>query len=169
VRPGLRSAVARDLLGDAVLKLIITKGVDIASVTSLTRGPTQAMHYAKLWTSPTCVVEGCSRTIVEYDHEWGAEYKDTRHTRLDEIERKCHTHHDLHTLHGWALVPGKGERPMVPPDDPRHPRPRSAPSTHLGRPTAPRGASAVLCRRGLIRRSRTLVDIATHRHGSSPA
>jgi uncharacterized protein DUF222 len=113
--------IARGLLGDAVLKLVITKGVDVASITSLTRGPTQAMHYAKLWTSPTCVVEGCSRTIVEYDHEWGAEYKDTRHTRLDEIERKCHTHHDLHTLHGWALVPGKGERPMVAPDDPRHP------------------------------------------------
>jgi hypothetical protein len=113
--------VARTLLGDAVLKLIITKGVDIASVTSLTRGPTQAMHYAKLWMSPTCIVEGCTRTIVEYDHEWGAEYKDTRHTRLDEIERKCHTHHDLHTRLGWALVAGKGERPMVAPDDPRHP------------------------------------------------
>ena len=70
--------VARKLLGDAVLKLIITKGVDIASVTSLTRGPTQAMHYAKLWTSPTCTVEGCTRTIVEYDHVHGAEYKDTR-------------------------------------------------------------------------------------------
>jgi len=113
--------VARSLLGDAVLKLIITKGVDIASVTSLTRGPTQAMHYAKLWTSPMCIVEGCTRTIVEYDHEWGTEYKDTRHTRLREIEPKCHTHHDLHTLHGWALVAGKGKRQMVAPDDPRHP------------------------------------------------
>ncbi len=38
--------VARCLLGDAVLKLVITKGVDVASVTSLTRGPTQAMPAA---------------------------------------------------------------------------------------------------------------------------
>jgi hypothetical protein len=113
--------VARRLLGDAVLKLIITKGDAVAHVTSLTRGPTQAMQYASLWTSPTCTVEGCSRTIVEYDHRTGAEYKDTRHTRLDEIDRVCHTHHDLHTHHGWALVAGAGKRPMVPPDDARHP------------------------------------------------
>jgi hypothetical protein len=114
-------SVARRLLGDAVLKLIITKGDAVAQVTSLTRGPTQAMRYAMLWTSPTCVVEGCTRTIVEHDHVWGAEYKDTRHTRLDETDRKCHTHHDLHTHHGWALVNGVGKRPMVPPDDSRHP------------------------------------------------
>lgn len=65
--------VARRLLGEAVLKLIITKGDAVAHVTSLTRGPTQAMRYALLWTSPTCTVEGCTRTIVEHDHVWGAE------------------------------------------------------------------------------------------------
>lgn len=113
--------IARRLLGDAVLKLLITKGQAVAHVTSLTRGPTQAMRYALLWTSPTCTVEGCSRTIVEHDHAWGTEYKDTRHTRLEETDRICTTHHDLHTYQGWALVPGAGKRPMVPPDDPRHP------------------------------------------------
>lgn len=114
-------AVARRLLGDAVLKLMITKGEAVAHVTSLTRGPTQAMRYALLWTSPTCTVEGCTRTIVEHDHAWGAEYRSTRHTRLDELERMCTTHHDLHTHQGWALVPGAGKRPMVPPDHPLHP------------------------------------------------
>ncbi len=112
---------ARRLLGDAVLKLIITKGVDVANVTSLTRGPTQAMRYALLWTSPTCSVEGCNRTIVEYDHVHGAEFKDTRHTRLDELEPKCPGHHDLHSLQGWERIRGSGKQPMVPPDDPRHP------------------------------------------------
>lgn len=131
--------VARRLLGDAVLKLVITKGDAVAHVTSLTRGPTQAMRYALLWTSPTCVVEGCSRTIVEHDHRYGAEYKDTRHTRLDETDRVCHTHHSLHTHQGWALVPGTGKRLMVPPDDLRHPAHRSPPS-EPGRP--PPGAAA---------------------------
>jgi hypothetical protein len=121
-------AVARRLLGDAVLKLILTKGEAVAHVTSLTRGPTQAMRYALLWTSPTCTVEGCTRTIVEHDHRHGAEYKHTRHTRLDELERLCHTHHDLHTHHGWALVEGGGKRPMVPPDDPHHPAGRAGPA-----------------------------------------
>jgi hypothetical protein len=114
-------ATARRLLGDAVLKLLITRGVDVASVTSLTRGPTQAMRYALLWSSPTCCVEGCTRTIVEHDHCTGAEYKDTRHTRLDEIDRLCTHHHDLHTRHGWGLVPGSGRRLMVPREHPEHP------------------------------------------------
>ncbi|MDP1805467.1 MAG: DUF222 domain-containing protein, partial [Acidimicrobiales bacterium] len=64
---------ARQLLGDAVLKLIITNGVDVANVTSLTRGPTQAMRYTLLWTSPPCTVEGCTRTVIEHDHRTGAE------------------------------------------------------------------------------------------------
>jgi len=114
-------AIARRVLGDAALKLLITKGIDVGSVTSLTRGPTQAMRYALLWTSPTCCVEGCTRTIVEHDHRTGCEYKDTRHTRLDELDRLCTHHHDLHTRHSWALVPGRGRRRMVPPDHPDHP------------------------------------------------
>lgn len=118
--------VARRLLGDAVLKLIITRGEAVACVTSLTRGPTQAMRYALLWSSPTCVVEGCTRTIVEHDHCSGAEYKITRHTRLAELDRLCHTHHDLHSYHDWAMVQGAGKRPMVPPEDPRHPGQRNA-------------------------------------------
>ena len=121
-------AIARQLLGDAVIKLIITNGVDVAHVTSLTRGPTQAMRYAHLWTSPTCSVEGCSRTIIEYDHIYGAEYKATRHTRLAETAPLCGGHHDLHTSQGWALLAGSGQRPMVPPDDPRHPRHHPLPS-----------------------------------------
>ena len=130
---------ARRLLGDAVLRLIITKGVDVANVTSLTRGPTQAMQYARLWTSPMCTVEGCTRTRVEHDHRWGAEYKDTRHTRLDELDPCCHAHHDLHTRLGWALVPGTGKRPMVPPDDPRHPAhgPPGGAGPPRAAPTAP--------------------------------
>lgn len=121
--------VARRLLGDALLKLVITNGQAVAHVTSLTRGPTQAMRYALLWTSPTCTAEGCTRTIVEHDHRTGAEYKDTKHTRLDELDRVCNGHHDLHTHHDWALIAGTGMRPMVPPDDPRHPRNTGPPGT----------------------------------------
>lgn len=113
--------VAKRLLGDATLKLVITRGVDVLNVTSLGRGPTAAMRYAMAWSSPTCIAEGCSRTIVEYDHRTGAEFATTHHTRLDEIDKLCTPHHDLHTHHGWALVAGTGKRPMVPPGDPRHP------------------------------------------------
>jgi hypothetical protein len=134
--------IAKDLLEDAVLKLVLTNGIDVANVTSLTRGPTQAMRYASLWTSPICTVEGCSKTRLEHDHRWGAEYKDTRHTRLDELDATCHHHHDLHTVHGWALVPGTGKRPLVAPEDPRHPAnapPHDTAGTNTRAPKPDRG------------------------------
>ncbi|MGH8825851.1 MAG: HNH endonuclease signature motif containing protein [Jiangellaceae bacterium] len=131
--------VARGLLGEAVLKLVITRGVDVANVTHLGRGPTAAQRIALAWTSPGCTVQGCWRTRIEYDHR--QPWKHTRHTRLDELDPLCDHHHDLKTRYGWALVPGHGKRAMVPPDDPRHPRhqrqeDRAASHHQLGGPGA---------------------------------
>jgi Domain of unknown function (DUF222) len=112
--------VARDLLGEAIVKLVITRGVDVANVTHLGRGPTTAQKIALMWANPTCTAEGCHRRRIEYDHR--TPWSQTRHTRLDELDPLCEFHHDLKTRLGWALVPGKGKRPFVPPDDPRHPR-----------------------------------------------
>ena len=112
--------VARDLLGEAIVKLVITRGVDVANVTHLGRGPTVAQKIALMWTNPTCLADGCHRRRIEYDHR--TPWSHTRHTRLDELDPLCEFHHDLKTRLGWALVPGKGKRAFVPPDDPRHPR-----------------------------------------------
>ncbi|HMG30753.1 MAG TPA: HNH endonuclease signature motif containing protein, partial [Jiangellaceae bacterium] len=111
-------SVARGLLGHAVLKLVITRGVDVANVTHLGRGPTAAQRIALAWASPGCTVAGCPRTRVEYDHRepWAR----TRRTRLDELDPLCEHHHDLKTHHRWALVAGHGKRAMLPPEDPRH-------------------------------------------------
>jgi hypothetical protein len=124
-------SVARDLLGEAIVKLVITRGVDVANVTHLGRGPTVAQKIALMWANPTCLVEGCHRRRIEYDHR--LDWKDTRHTRLDELDPLCEFHHDLKTRLGWALIPGTGKRPFVPPDDPRHPRHHSV----RARPAAP--------------------------------
>jgi hypothetical protein len=112
--------VARDLLGEAIVKLVITNGVDVANVTHLGRGPTTAQKIAVMWANPTCIAEGCHRRRIEYDHR--KPWSQTRHTRLDELDPLCDHHHDLKTRLGWALVLGKGKRAFVPPDDPRHPR-----------------------------------------------
>ena len=56
-----RSRVARDLLGDAVVKLVITKGVDVANVTHLGRGPTVAQKIALWWQTPQCTELDCTR------------------------------------------------------------------------------------------------------------
>ena len=94
-------SVARRLLGDAVLKLVITKGVDVLNVTHLGRAATVAQRTALLWTSPKCEITGCNRTHrLEIDHR--VEWAKTRHTRLDELQRLCEHHHDLKTRSGRA-------------------------------------------------------------------
>jgi hypothetical protein len=123
--------VAAGLLGQSVLQLVITRGVDVLNVTHLGRGPTAAQKIALAWTSPGCTVEGCWRTRVEHDHR--QPWADTRHTRLDELDPLCEFHHDLKTRHGWALIAGTGKRLMVPPGDPRHPKRQADPET-AGRP-----------------------------------
>jgi Domain of unknown function (DUF222) len=133
-------SVARTLLGEAIIKLVITNGVDVANVTHLGRGPTTAQKIALMWTNPTCIAESCHRRRIEYDHR--TPWAQTRHTRLDELDPLCDYHHDLKTRLGWALVPGKGKRPFVPPDDPRHPRhhsvrERAAAPDRGTRPAAP--------------------------------
>jgi hypothetical protein len=117
-------AVARDMLGDPVLRLVVTNGVDVANVTHLGRGPTAAQRAALMWMSPTCSVEGCNRARIEIDHSepWAR----TRHTRLAELNPLCGFHHGLKTRLDYALVAGSGKRPFVPPDDARHPRYRKA-------------------------------------------
>jgi hypothetical protein len=118
--------VARELLGDAVLKLVITKGVDVANVTHLGRSPTVAQQVALWWLAPECTRLGCTRTQrLENDHR--EDWAKTKHTRLDESDPLCGHDHDLKTHHGWALIDGNGKRPMVPPDDPRHPNYRAPP------------------------------------------
>jgi phage terminase large subunit GpA-like protein len=113
-------------LGDAILELVITKGVDVVNVTNLRRSATTAQRVALWWRSPVCRVQDCGRTQrLEIDHRTG--WAKTRRTQVDDLDPLCEHHHDLKTYDGWALVEGEGTRPMVAPDDPRHPRNRPPP------------------------------------------
>jgi hypothetical protein len=119
-------STARELLGDAILKLVITKGVDVANVTHLGRSVTVAQQIALWWQARICTRIDCTRTErLENDHR--EEWAKTKHTRLDEIDQLCKSDHWLKTHKGWALVVGKGRRAFVPPDDPRHPKCRPPP------------------------------------------
>jgi hypothetical protein len=113
--------VARQLLGDAVLNLVLTRGVDVVNVTHLGRGPTAAQRIALLWNTPACTNERCSNTVaIQHDHR--VPWTDVHETTLDNIDRLCSPCHHRKTHQGWALLTGTGRRPLVPPDDPRHPR-----------------------------------------------
>ncbi len=125
--PVAASAV-RDLLdtGDPFLAAVVTKGEQVVGVAHLGRRPTAIQQSALEWLYPNCAAEGCSAsTWLENDHrvEWTASHL----TVLDLLDRLCSHHHDLKSLDGWRLVEGRGKRPFVPPDDPRHPRHAHAP------------------------------------------
>jgi hypothetical protein len=111
--------VARRLLGDAVVKLVVTKGTDVVNVTGLGRGPTAAQRIALLWQSPSCSNEACARSFVQIDHR--QPWAEAHETRLGNLDPLCPHCHRLKTHHNWALVDGSGKRPFVPPTDPRHP------------------------------------------------
>ena len=137
-------SVARDLLGEAIIKLVITNGVDVANVTHLGRGPTTAQKIRPAVDQPAVLGPGLHRRRIEYDHQ--KPWADTKHTRLDELDPLCGFHHDLKTRLHWALVPGTGKRAFVAPDDPRHPSrqpTRAGPTASNTRPpTASASASA---------------------------
>jgi Domain of unknown function (DUF222) len=117
--------VARELLGDAILKLVITRGVDVANVVHLGRGPTAAQRIAVLWSKPKCANVACSSRFVQLDHR--DPWANTHHTTLDEIDPLCLHDHYLKTHCGWLLVEGTGRRAFVPPNDPRSPRNKPPP------------------------------------------
>ena len=112
-------ARARELLGDAVLHLVVTRGVGVANVTYLGRGPSAAQRIALLWQMPTCSRLGWNRNArIQVDHR--RPYAADRVTELANLDPLCE--HRLKTNEGWALVAGTGKRLFVPPDHPDHPR-----------------------------------------------
>ena len=132
------AAVARGLLGDAVLKLVITRGVDVVNVTHLGRGPTAAQRIALLWGTPACTNTQCGHTLgIQHDHR--TPWTQAHETVLDNLDRLCKPCHRRKTHHSWALVTGTGPRPLVPPDDPRHPTNRGSP------PASPTDPEPVPC------------------------
>lgn len=113
-------AIARSLLGEATLHLVLTKGTDVANVTYLGRGPSAAQRIALLWQMPRCSRLGCNRQArLQVDHR--TPFAKRRVTELGNLDPLCEHDHRLKTTSGWSLVEGTGCRPMVPPDHPDHP------------------------------------------------
>jgi hypothetical protein len=140
-----------DLLAEGgFLAAIVTKGERVTGVAHLGRRPRAVQDSALEWLDPICTREGCGHRWVERDHR--DDWAKTKVTLVDAMDRLCSHDHDLKTRFGWALVPGRGRRPMVPPDDPRHPRyaARSAGRARAGQDTV--GPPLRTCGRQLSRR-----------------
>ena len=110
----------RELLPQAAVDVIVTDGQDVFNVTSFSRRPNIRQQIVLHWLGVECQRLGCSATHhLEIDHE--IDWATTKVTELRHLGWLCTPDHRLKTHQGWALVPGRGKRPMVPPDHPDHP------------------------------------------------
>ncbi len=115
-------SAARELLGDAFLAFVITKGRDVATVAHLGRGLSAHQRTAVEWLGLRCSNCACNRTVaIQVDHRnpWIAQPE----TKLDNQDPLCPECHRRKTHHGWRLADGTGRRPFLPPDPPPDPPP----------------------------------------------
>jgi hypothetical protein len=111
-------ALARELLGDAILELVITRGTDVTTVCSDSRYVAKALRIALEERDPVCIVPGCQRSDpLERDH-WQVDYAKKGPTRLSNLARICKWHHHLKTDCGWMLEGGPGNWRFTKPDAP---------------------------------------------------
>lgn len=119
-------AAVRELMatGDPFLAAVVTRGQDVASVAHLGRSPTAYQRTALEWRDAHCVVEGCTASFCDIDHNTG--WAITHDTRTGDIALVCPHDHRLKTS-GWHLEPAPPgqRRRLLPPDHPDHPNQRS--------------------------------------------
>jgi hypothetical protein len=106
--------------GDPFLAAVVTKGKDVMSVAHLGRQPTAYQRTALQWRDGHCVVEGCTNSFNEIDHNTG--WVITRDTRTDDLALLCGHHHRLKTA-GWHLEANRSgpRRRLLAPQHPDHP------------------------------------------------
>ena len=109
---------ARELLGDAIVALVITKGSDIASVTHLGRTVRAPLRRALIERDQTCVIPGCDvREGLQIDHRI-IPVVENGETALWNLARLCRHHHYLRHHQGFRLEGGPGDWQWLPPEKP---------------------------------------------------
>ncbi len=108
-------AAAKELLGDAIVDILVKDGVDVRTVAHAGRSANRRQKAALLaeW---ECEIRGCGvQRGLEVDHidPWA----DTHCTAIDSLGPKCRWHHHLKTAKGWRDGPrgDDGKRDLVPP------------------------------------------------------
>jgi 5-methylcytosine-specific restriction endonuclease McrA len=109
---------ARSVLGDAILHLVITKGSDVATISSLGRTIRAPLRTALIERDQCCVVPGCDvREGLEIDHRI-IPVVENGEAALWNLARLCHRHHYLRTHKGFRLEGGPGAWQWLPPERP---------------------------------------------------
>jgi hypothetical protein len=106
--------LARQMADDAILKVLLTDGVDVLAVAH--GGYTIPAHLrsALEFRDPECIVPACNhRWNLENDHR--NTFNRTRVTRLEDLGRLCRFHHYLKTFCGYTYRGGPGTWEWIPP------------------------------------------------------
>jgi hypothetical protein len=109
--------VARSVLGEALLELVITDGTDVSTVVTDSRTIRRALRVALEERDPTCCVPGCDTADpLEVDH-YVTDFVAGGTTEAANLARLCSYHHYVKTHKGWRLEGGPGHWRFVCPDD----------------------------------------------------
>ncbi len=143
--PGIASVpvkAVREILGDSLLELVLTKGKDVTTVYSDSRYIKKALRIALEERDQTCVVPDCAMSDPLEVNHWTTDYGKGGKTSLDNLARLCPYHHHQKTHRGWRLEGGPGAwrfvRPEPPPDQ-DHPEDLDDPDPNArSKPPAPK-------------------------------
>jgi hypothetical protein len=108
-------ATAREFLGDALLKIVITEGTDVRGVVHAGRTINAKLRTALQWLYAECAVVGCNRTQHLHMHHV-TPFAVSGITAIDELVGICEYDHDLVHHRGFSLrrrADGRVER--IPP------------------------------------------------------
>ena len=99
---------AREVMGNALCRLVITNGVDVTTICNLSRHIPAPIAAALLERDPTCVVPGCNANrYLETDH-WQVDFADDGPTAWWNLCHLCSAHHRLKTRGLYILEGGPG-------------------------------------------------------------
>jgi hypothetical protein len=108
--------LARQMSEDAILKVLLSNGVDVVAVAH--GGYTVPAHLRSALEvrDPTCIVPRCdSRRHLQIDHR--NTFNRTRVTKLDDLARLCRWHHYQKTFLGYTYRGGPGTWEWIPPEN----------------------------------------------------
>jgi hypothetical protein len=109
-------SVARQMSEDAILKVLVAKGVDVVAVAHAGYSIPAHLRSALEVRDPKCIVPRCDvRRGLQIDHR--NTFNRTRVTKLDDLARLCRWHHHQKTFLGYTYRGGPGTWEWIPPED----------------------------------------------------
>ena len=109
-------AVAQRLAGDAILKVLVTQGVDVTTVAHAGRTIPAHLRSALEVRDPKCIVPTChARRGLQIDHR--QPFAARGDTSLENLARLCRWHHYQKHHLGYRYRGGPGTWEWIPPDE----------------------------------------------------